>query len=247
MCTGSFDLILAACKARMFLQLQNFVVDLRARRIEEHHAKGVTRPAIVAKEALEARLLDASLIVNGHDGALSKIRGVAEAIVIGLGTAHHGIYERRGSGTKIESGERAAIGRLQDRLILGRRVHQLIGAVGIKVQQFDTRDETAGSLAVGDGFGADEAAPDFRAEMGSVDAAENAVPVSVVALSAEEMVTRGCQFGGAAGVSATRRNGGEAGGSTQHFFVKKIGLGIFAEETAPRAAAKEGQRLGLIG
>src|SRR2546430_8178758 len=65
---GSFHGECAAGKTSVFAQLESFVVRLGARRIENQDAEGVARPAVIAKKALEARLLDAGLLVNGGDG-----------------------------------------------------------------------------------------------------------------------------------------------------------------------------------
>jgi len=64
----------------------------------------------------------------------------------------------------------------------------LVSAVGIVVEQFDAGCERGRGLAVSDGFGADEIAPEFSTEMRSVEAAKNTMPVGVIALGAEEQV-----------------------------------------------------------
>ena len=91
-------------------------------------------PAIVAKEALEARLLDTGLFVDARDGGGSGIaRGFTQARVISLGAAQDGIDECGGRRPEIERGDGAAVTGLQERLSLGRGNEQLVGAVGVVV------------------------------------------------------------------------------------------------------------------
>ena len=146
---GSFHGECAAGKTSVFAQLESFVVRLRARRIENQDAEGVARPAVIAKKALEARLLDAGLLVNG-DGRAGGAgsRGFAQARVISLGAAQDGIDERGSSGAEIERGDGSAVTGFQQRLGFRRREEQLVGTVGVVVQKFDTREERAGGLPV---------------------------------------------------------------------------------------------------
>src|SRR6266436_6775117 len=166
-----------------------------ARGIEDQNAEGMARPAIVAEEAFEAGLLDAGLFVDARDSAGSGVpSSFAQARVISLGTAQDGINQGGGSGPEIERGNGAGVTGFQERLSFRRREEQLVGAVGIVVQKLDTREERAGSLPVGDSLSANEIAPGIGAEMGSIDAAKNAVPIGVVALRAQEQVSRLRQF-----------------------------------------------------
>src|SRR5713226_2268131 len=152
-------------------------------------------PAIVTKEALEAGLFYASLLVDARDGARCGIRGgFAQARVIGLGAAQDGIDERGGRGAEIKGGDGAAVTGLQERLSFGRGKEQFVGAVGVVVDELDARGEGAWRLAVGDGFGANEIAPRIGAEMRGIDTAKNAVPIGVVTLGAQEQVTGLQQF-----------------------------------------------------
>jgi len=97
-------------------------------------------------------------------------------------------------------------------------------------------------LLVGDEFGADETAPKLGTQVRSIQAAEDSVPVSIVALRAKEKVASFLQlFAGfrnatpAPGEVSIRR------ATCSIFFVQQIGFGIFAEKASPRAAAKESQ------
>ena len=74
--------------------------------------------------------------------------------MISLGPTLDGVDESRGRGAKIERGEGAAIGGFEKRLILGGGEEVLMSAVGVLVEQFDTRYESSAGMAVGDGFGA---------------------------------------------------------------------------------------------
>src|SRR5260370_39318401 len=122
----------------MLPQVKHLVIGVSARGSEEEAEERVARPAVVAEKTFETRLLGARLFVDGSD-ADGRLRRITEPRVIGLGTPRDGIDERRGGGTKIEGRERAAIDRLQERLIFGRGEEQLGGAVGVVVKQFNSR------------------------------------------------------------------------------------------------------------
>src|SRR6059058_11193 len=163
---GSFHRECAAGKTSVFAQLESFVVRLGARRIENQDAEGVARPAVIAKKALEARLLDAGLLVNG-DGRAGGAgsRGFAQARVISLGAAQDGIHERGGRGTKIERGNGSAVAGLQNRLKFRRREEQLVRAIGVVVEHFHTWSGRAGSEAVSNRLGANKIASGIGAEV----------------------------------------------------------------------------------
>ena len=242
---SGFDVEGAAGKTRVFLQFKSFVFGLRAGRVEKQNAEGVAGPAIVAEKTFEAGLFDESLFVDGRDRAGDGgFCGFAEPGVIRLGPALNGIDERRRSGTKIESSEGAAVRWFEQSLVFGGGEKVLVSAVGVVVEQFDARHESGTGLAVSDGLGANKTAPEFGAEMRSVESAEDAVPVSVIALRAEEQVSGLCEFIGRLRACAPRGNGSDASGDAEHFFVEQVGLGVFAEETAPGAAAQEGNDFG---
>src|SRR5258707_644398 len=168
---------------------------MRARGIEKQNAESVARPAIITKKAFEAGLLDAGLFVDAGDSAGSGIAGgFAQARVISLRAAQDGIDERGGRGAEVEGGKGAAVNGLQERLSLGRGQEQLVGAVGVVIEQFNARSERAGGLPVSDGFGANEIAPRISAEVRGIDAAKNAVPIGVVALRAQEQIAGLRQF-----------------------------------------------------
>ena len=101
----------------------------------------------------------------------------------------------------------------------------------------------AGSEAVGDGFRTDEIARGIGAEMRRVDSPEDAVPVGIVALRAQEEVACFRKLGGLFFALVTGGCGSrsDACGNAQHLFMEKVGLGIFAKKTTPRTAAQEGQ------
>src|SRR5258708_34765123 len=192
---GILDGVAAAGKTRVFMQLQIFVIRVRARGIEEQNAEGVTGPAIVTKEALQARLFHPGLLVNGSDCAGGGFScGFAQSRVVSLGLAQDGIDKRSRSGAEIERGDGAAVARLQEHLSFGRGKEQLICAVGVVVQEFDTWNERAGSLTVSDGLGANQVAPGIGAEMRGIYSAKYAVPIGVVALRAQKQIARLRQF-----------------------------------------------------
>src|SRR5438874_7974067 len=240
---GSFHGECAAGKTSVFAQLESFVVRLGARRIENQDAEGVARPAVIAKKALKARLLDAGLLVNGDSRAGGAgSRGFAQARVISLGAAQDGIDERGSGGTKIQRGNSSAVAGLQKRLKSRRREEQLVRAIGVVVEHFHTWSGRAGSEAVSNRLGANKIASGIGAEMRRVDAAENAVPVGVVALGAQEQIARLRQVRSLLFALVTNgggRSGSNSRGDVQHFFVQQVGLGIFAKKAAPRAAAQE--------
>src|SRR5258708_33242403 len=77
---GAFHGENATGESGVFAQFESFVVGMGARRVKDQDAKSVAGPAIIAKEALEAGLLYASLLVNGSDGAGGGLsRGFAQA------------------------------------------------------------------------------------------------------------------------------------------------------------------------
>src|SRR5712692_931524 len=135
------------------------------------------------------------LFMNRGDRAGGGLAcGIAQPRVISLGAAQDGIDERGGCGAEIEGGDGAAVIGLQKRLSFERGKQQLVGAVGVVVQEFDARDECAGNLPVSDGLGANQIAPGIGAEMRGIDSAKNAVPIGVVALGAQEQIARLQQF-----------------------------------------------------
>src|SRR2546429_109738 len=108
--SGIFDAEDAAGKSGIFAQLESLIVGLRARRIKNQNAESVTRPTVVAKEALEAGFFDARLFVDGGDRSGNRgSRSFAQARVVSLGTAQDGIDERDGSRTKVQGGDGAAV------------------------------------------------------------------------------------------------------------------------------------------
>ena len=176
----------AAGKAGIFVQLEGFIVRVRAGRIENQNAESVARPAVVAQEAFQAGFLDAGLFMNGRDrGGGGFPGGFAQARVVGLGTPQNRVDESGGRRTEIERGDGGPVARLQERLAFRRGEEQFVRAVRIVVQQFDARDERAGSLAVGNQFRADEIAPGVGAQMRCINSAKDAVPIGVIALSAQ--------------------------------------------------------------
>src|SRR5258707_344315 len=72
----------ATRKTGILLQLDIFVISMTARRIEEEQTKRVARPAIVTEIALETRLFDARLFVNGSDGVGGVVGDLAEALMV---------------------------------------------------------------------------------------------------------------------------------------------------------------------
>ena len=99
-------------------------------------------------------------------------------------------------------------------------------------------------MAVGDGFRANQIAPKFGAQMWRIQPTKNSVPVGVVALCPQQQVSRILQFFGGLGAGSTFRSGRETPSDMQHFFVQQIGLRIFAEKTAPRAATEKREDIG---
>ena len=181
----------AARKTSIFLQLESFVIGVRARWIEKQSAKCVPWPAVIAEEALEAGLLDTGLLVNGSNLTRGRLsRSLAQGRVVRLGPAQNGVYERRSSRPEVERGDGPTVIGLQQCLVFGRGEEQFAGAIRIVIEQLDTSHECAGRVKVGKGFGANEITPRIGAEMRSIDPAEYAVPKSVVALCPQQQITR---------------------------------------------------------
>src|SRR5258708_4716681 len=229
----------AAGKAGVFLQLENFVVRVRARGIKQKQTKGVAGPAVVTQEAFEAGFLDTRLFVNGGDGGGRVFGDVAKTRVISFGAAQNGIDERGGGGTKVQRRNRCAIGGFQQGLIFRRSEEELVDAVAIVVKRFHARRESAGSLLIREELGANQIAPQLAAQMGSVEAAEDTAPIGVVALRPKKKVARLLELLAGFGAAAARGRSVDTASDVQHFFVQQVGLGVFAEKTAPGTAAHE--------
>src|SRR6266478_5762163 len=90
---GAADAKLAAREARILLQLDILVIRVSARGIEEEQSKGVARPAIITEVALETRLFDACLFVDGGDRAGRVLGDFAKPRMIGLRPAQDGVDE----------------------------------------------------------------------------------------------------------------------------------------------------------
>ncbi len=125
-----------------------------------------------------------------------------------------------------------------------RRAEQnLHGSVGIVVHQFDTWHQTAGCELVREGLRTDQIAPDFGAQVRRVNSAKNAMPVSVIPLPAQHAVPGLLILRRVFGAGPPRGNGSHRSGGSQHFFVQKVGLGIFSKEAPPRASPQKRQYL----
>src|SRR2546429_9258650 len=105
------------------------------------------------------------------------------------------------------------------------------------------------SEAVGDGFRTDEIARGIGAEMRRVDSPEDAVPVGIVALRAQEEVACFRKLGGLFFALVTGGGGGgrDGGGKAQHLFFGEVGVGEISKEKTPRNDAHEGQRVPARG
>src|SRR5712692_10981658 len=126
----------ATGKARVFAELQSFIVGVRARWIKKQDAKRVPWPAVVAEKALEAGLLDACLLVNGSNlprGRLS--RSLAQGRVVRLRPAQNRVYERRSSRPEVERGDGPTDIGLQQCLVFGRGEEQFAGAIRVVIEQ----------------------------------------------------------------------------------------------------------------
>src|ERR1700674_3573945 len=99
----------AAGEAGILLKLDILVIHVTARGIEEKQAKSVARPTIVAEVALETRLFDARLFMDGGDGAGRVRRDFAKARMIGLRAAQDGIDKGRSGRAKIKGRDRAPV------------------------------------------------------------------------------------------------------------------------------------------
>src|ERR1700676_3660001 len=82
--------------------------------------------------------------------------------------------------------------------------------------------------------------------MRRVETAENSVPVRVIALRPHQVRDRlgALQRSLGAFSRAPRAARSQFRGHAQHFFVQQIGLGIFAEKSAPESAAQESPHVG---
>src|SRR5256884_9366434 len=99
------------------------------------------------------------------------------------------------------------------------------------------------SEAVGDGFRTDEIARGIGAEMRRVDSPEDAVPVGIVALRAQEEVACFRKLGGLFFALVTGGCGGRSGacGNAQQLFLGKGGVGKFSKKNTPKNAPPGGQ------
>src|SRR6266436_1932977 len=96
---GRSDGKFSAGEVSVFHQLQRFVIGLGTLGIENQDTKRVARPAIILQKTVKVRFLDASLFVNRGDGSRCGVGSFAQASVVGLGSALHGVDERRGTWT----------------------------------------------------------------------------------------------------------------------------------------------------
>src|SRR5580704_2803686 len=241
---GTVDSKCAAGKSGVLPKFKGFVGRGITRRNKEKKSKGVARPAIVEEKPLKAFLFDFGLLVCGGGRRGRAIVGITQAGMIRLGTSQNRIDERRGGRAKIQRRERATVRGFRQDLILGRGEHKFIDAVAVIIQGFEARSNTARSVAVGDGLGANQIAGNLGAKMGSIVAAKDSVPISVVAMrTMEQIAGRGEFVGGFRTGSAFGRSGNTAG-DPQHFFVHQVRFRVLAEKPAPRAAAKEREHLG---
>src|SRR5271155_3522748 len=83
--------------------------------------------------------------------------------------------------------------------------------------------------------------------MRSVQAAEDAMPIGVIALRTKKLVARLEKLIGSFRTAMSHGNCGDARGDAQHFLVEQIRLRVFAEETAPGTAAEKREDLGSRG
>src|SRR5579864_1380150 len=90
---GAADLKNTAGETGVLLELDIFVIRVTAGGIEKEQAKGVAGPAIVAEVALQARLLDAGLFMNGGDRTGGGAGDFAETGVISLRATQDGVDE----------------------------------------------------------------------------------------------------------------------------------------------------------
>src|SRR6267378_1299144 len=81
-----------------------------------------------------------------------------------------------------------AVGWLQQSLELWRAEKDFGGTVSIVVHQFKARHEAARCELVCQCLRTDQIAPDFRAQVGRVNSAENAMPISVISLASQNAV-----------------------------------------------------------
>src|SRR5438445_729274 len=126
--------------------------------------------------------------MNRGDRAGRILGDLAQARVIGLGAAEDRVDECRAGRPKIQRGQCSTVGRLYQGLIFGGREEQLFCAVAIVVEGLDARSEAAGSLLVSDELRTNKTAPKLGAEMWSVEATENSMPVGVIALCAKKKI-----------------------------------------------------------
>ena len=102
---------------------------------------------------------------------------------------------------------------------------------------------------VGNCFGLHEGAPDGAAQVRRIKAAENAVPVSVIALATKQkaggLIASLLERPGAVLSVVSER--GELFRDAQHFFVHQVRFGIFGEKAAPKSTAQKGRDVGASG
>ena len=93
---------------------------------------------------------------------------IAQPRVIRLRSPQDGIDERRFGEPKIERGQRRAISRLEQRLILRRGEKQFVHAIAVVVERFDSRWRRARCVTIGDRFRANQIAQNVGPQMRSV-------------------------------------------------------------------------------
>ena len=123
---------------------------------EEQEAEGISGPAVVMQETLEARFFGARLFVDG-DGALNGLGGeTPEASVIAFGAAGERVNQGDAGRAEVDGADGGGVTRIdEDGVTFGGEV-KLLAAIGIEIEARDFSVAlSAMDEAIGDGLGAD--------------------------------------------------------------------------------------------
>ena len=217
-----FDAVIPSRERGAFFEAQRFKVRVRFPRRKKQEAERVSRPAIVFQPFFEARFLGERLVVNRGDfgGELGRILQFG---MVGLDAPLQRIDQRHRARAKIQDFQRSAAGRFDQGREFGRSDLDFFPAIRVKIE---LRHRLIGLCAVmervGNRFGADQFAPQFRSQMRGIEPAENSVPVGVIALRAQQVRDRlgAPQLSLGAFSRAFSAAASQLRGDSQHFLVQ---------------------------
>ena len=184
--------------------------------------------------------MDGSRAFRPSAGGLAGGDALANLVVVCLLAAGQGINQFHVGGLEAEARDRSTVVGPEDHREDGVPEENLVAPVGVEIANFAVRSVGGGLEPVEQDFRLDEMAKQRAAQVRRVNAAEDAVPISVVTLRGQEVSFRLADNGGAIlGGRAVALFGFQPPADFEHEFVNLIRLGVFDQKILPNAAAKE--------